>query len=136
VLCDFTAMRKEVLDAEKRQVFGLAFSSDGHTLASAQEDRIILYDVAREARRIKELQYHVFNDDVRSLAFSPSGKFLLAGYMHGWHLWETATGALLARGEFRAARKASVSFLPTGDSVFAVNDGVLGVPIFEIIPGR
>jgi WD40 repeat protein len=76
-------------------VHGLAYSSDGRFLASAEDDLTVrLRDAAtgKEARTLTDL-----TSPVMAVAFSPDGKQLAAGATNGTvAVWDTATWKLFA----------------------------------------
>ena len=75
-------------------VTSVAFSPDGHTLASASEDKKIkLWDVATGVE-LRTLAGHT--TWVESVAFSPDGRTLASGSADGTvKLWDVATGRVL-----------------------------------------
>jgi WD40 repeat protein len=80
------------LKGHKDQIYSIAFSSDGRTLASAsphdKEKAIRLWDVA-SGRELRTIAGH----DVYCVAFSPDGRILASGaYDHRITLWEVASG--------------------------------------------
>ncbi|MFJ9647625.1 hypothetical protein [Streptomyces sp. NPDC101206] len=79
----------------ERGVNALAFSPDGHTLASAGHDGItVLWDVAERTPRLS-LTGHT--GSLRSVAFSPDGRTVAtAGIDQKIMLWDTVRGTRLA----------------------------------------
>ena len=78
-----------LLTAHTRGVDSLAFSPDGHTLASGSTDAIILWDRSTGAE--KRLTGHTHW--ISSLAFSPDGKTLASDSRDGTiRLWDVITG--------------------------------------------
>jgi len=75
-------------------VYALAFSPDGTTLASGSDDnRVILWSVATGAQKTALLGHTHW---VRGLAFSPNGRQLAsASYDQTVSIWNTADGRLL-----------------------------------------
>src|SRR5580698_1222749 len=100
----------------------LAFSPDGHTLASGAEDHTVkLWDVASG----RELRTLSGSDQVTAVAFSPDGRVLAAGSGDDAKtfpragggkisLWDVATGRELPALRGHSAAVTSVAFSPDG----------------------
>ena len=71
---------------------GLAYSPDGHTLASGHYDSICLWD-ATTGELLNTLTEHVLK--VKSVAYSPDGHTLASGDNYSLRLWDATTGELL-----------------------------------------
>jgi WD40 repeat protein len=73
--------------------FKFAFSRDGHTLASADEDdgTVQLWDIATGRGIGQPMTVDTAGITVYSLVFSPDGHHLAAGYSDGLRLWNTDT---------------------------------------------
>jgi WD40 repeat protein len=107
-------------------VNGLAFSSDGKTLASASADRTVrLWNVAEER---EPLVCRGHGADVQAVAFGPNNAVVLSGAGHPYEylakpgevkLWDAVTGKEIVRGIGGLPRMvADVTFAPDGKSVF------------------
>ena len=77
-------------------VQALAFSPDGHTLASAGSDGVVCLWDTRERRSRLLLTGHTAN--VSALAFSPDGRRLASGSLDGTvRIWDAGNGGRYAR---------------------------------------
>ncbi|MGW7381844.1 nSTAND1 domain-containing NTPase [Streptomyces sp. NPDC054794] len=96
----------------------LAFSPDGHTLATGGMDRVVrLWDVPT-GRLVKSLPGHTTT--VVSLAFSPDGRTLAAGSDdHAIRLWDTATGRIRASLTGYTGKSGPLTFSPDGRTLAA-----------------
>ena len=90
----------------------VAFSPDGHTLASGCDDHSIkLWEVA-SGRRLRKLSGEP--DRVNSVAFSPDGRTLVSGHpASSVELWDVASGRKLRTLEWALKRAFCVAFSPT-----------------------
>ncbi len=102
-------------------VYALAFTSDGKTLAVGTGNKEIhLWDVATH-ERIKTLkgQKHA----VCELAFSPNGTILASGDTGGKiHLWDITTGRNLTIYEGRKINIMALAFSPDGETIASISD--------------
>ena len=130
-LCDVAARRRlteDVLPVKDGQVVSVAFSPDGKILAAGYHhetpssrgvDGVVLWDtVAR--RRLAQDPLPVKEGAVRSVAFSPDGKTLAAGYGvgdgGGVVLWDVAARSRLTDEPLpvKEGQVFSVAFSPDG----------------------
>lgn len=90
-----TAKSISEFTAHKDAIYGLAFSPDGTTLATASYDKLVkLWSVG--AKPVEKLALTDHSDAVYAVAFHPSGKLLATGSAdRAVKVWDTATGKRL-----------------------------------------
>ncbi len=101
----------------------LAYSPDGLLLAVGTDSGLVIYD----ARQYSELRFIPSPVWVRSVAFSPDGQTLAAGYYDTTvRLWRVSDGALLHELTDHGSWVRSVAFSPDGAVLItACDDGAL-----------
>lgn len=100
------------------RVWSVAFSPDGHTLASCSEDLTIkLWDL-RTGLCQQTLTGH--QNWIKSIAFSPDGQHLVTGsFDHTLKLWDVPTGCCLKTFYGHTSTVTAVSFSPNGLHLFS-----------------
>jgi WD40 repeat protein len=117
-----------------RAVWSVAFSPDGHTLASGSWDHSVrLWDVG-SGNELQTLSGH--SSSVNSVAFSPDGHTLASGSSdHTVKLWEIASGRQVGTLRGHSSSVRSVAFSPDGRwLVSGSRDGT--IRIWETPSGR
>jgi hypothetical protein len=109
-----TGKDRHVLKGKTARPLGLAFSSDGRTVACGGRDKLIhLWNAETGQELYPALQGH--DGPVQVLAFSPDGQLLASG---GWDkrvlLWEVATGKQLGVLEGHDSHVTALDFAPHG----------------------
>ena len=108
-----------ILEGHTGDVYAIAFSPDGSTLASRSQDNTIrLWDVSTGAHK-HTLEGHTDNGiptaDVTAIAFSPAGSILASGSADNTiRLWDAATGAHKHTLEGHTEAVTAIAFSPDG----------------------
>ncbi len=120
-------------DLTMNRVYGVAYSPDGKTLASAHGDRTVrMWDVeTRELKRTlggsltaTSLERRGHKYAVRSVAFSPDGNILASGGRGGrMLLWDAGTGRLKQFVLRHAGAVWSLAFSPDSNTLAAATEG-------------
>jgi WD40 repeat protein len=107
----------EVLRGHTAQVTSVAFSPDGHSLASSADDHTIhLWELATG----KTIRILPANEEVYSVAYSPDGRFIASsGFEPRVSVWDAGSGQLVRAFEGLKSWSISIAFSPDGRSLVA-----------------
>ncbi|MDQ1027099.1 WD40 repeat protein/transcriptional regulator with XRE-family HTH domain [Streptomyces umbrinus] len=107
-----TGRTQRTIKPSRPSTLSLAFSPDGHTLATASSSGV----VSTWDRRTGRLQDSFSaSGEVASLAFSPDGRTLAAGTVRGVQLWDLATSQ--TRITLPTRSLTAVAFSPDGQTL-------------------
>ena len=107
-----TGEQKQALKGHRDSVDGLAFSSDGQTIATGSDDGTVRLWNAESGDLERKLEGHTAAA-VKTVAFSPDGRMLASGG-GGISLWDVSTGDRLQTLHGHKKWVNSVSFSPDG----------------------
>ncbi|TWH43478.1 AAA-like domain-containing protein [Dulcicalothrix desertica] len=104
------------LNGHQNEVYGVAFSPDGKTLASASKDKTIKLWNVTTGQQISSLTGH--KNEVNSVAFSPDGKTLASASSDKTiKLWNVNTGQQISSLTGHKNYVTSVAFSPDGKTL-------------------
>jgi WD40 repeat protein len=113
--------RSGILDAHKKEVWGLAFSPDGQTLVSGADDHCLkVWDVA-SARARRTLKGH--DALVTAVAYSPNGaQVASASFDATVRLWDASSGEPITALKCNTERVRTLAFSPGGKWLASAGD--------------
>ncbi|WP_438271693.1 WD40 repeat domain-containing protein [Streptomyces phaeochromogenes] len=117
-----TGRTQRTIKPSRPSTLSLAFSPNGHTLATASSSGVVnTWD-----RRTGRLQDSFSaSGEVASLAFSPDGRTLAAGSVRGVQLWDLATSQ--TRITLPTGKLAPVAFSPDGRTLATSTSSSVGL---------
>lgn len=119
-LWDAATGKERPFTGHGREVIGVAWSPDSKIIATGGGDRMVRLWDAATGKEIRVLKGHVGR--VRSLVFSPDGKFLASASENSdfaISLWEVATGKEVRQFRGLFAYGTALAFAPDGQTLSA-----------------
>jgi WD40 repeat protein len=136
---DFTPA--QTLTGHSGEVYSVAISLDGKTLASGSFDRTIKIWNLVTGEKIRTLSGH--SEAVQSVAISPNGRTLASGSLdHTVKIWNLATGELIRTlsGHSEAVQSVAISsdgrILASGGGEFTTNNKDNTIKIWNLATGE
>lgn len=122
------------VNGQSGRVYQVAFSTDGKSLATANDDNSVrLWDAATGKQT---MAFWGHTGSVYTLAFSPNGQFLAsAGADRSVLLWNIATGKLIRKIIGHTAEINSVIFSP-GGQILATGSTDLTIRLWDVNTGQ
>jgi WD40 repeat protein/lipoprotein NlpI len=135
-----TGVKAQTLRGHASTVYSVAFSPDGHTLASGSSDKTIrLWDLSTGAiltpsppSMLTEARTLTHTLHVDCVAFAPNASVLVSGAGNSARMWDTSTGALLQTMETENGVNA-IAFSPDGS--LAAGAALRNVYVWQVPSG-
>ncbi|MER5467795.1 trypsin-like peptidase domain-containing protein [Streptomyces sp. NPDC002685] len=129
-----TSSPRAILDGHANEVLALAFSSDGHTLATAGRDKTArLWNITTDK---KHTTFKGHTNTVYEVAFSPDGRTLAtASADKTARLWDAATGKPRSTLKRHTDEVNEVAFSPDGRTLASASDDST-VRLWDVATGK
>ncbi|MET9897063.1 trypsin-like peptidase domain-containing protein [Streptomyces sp. NPDC006446] len=129
-----TSSPRATLDGHANEVLALAFSRDGHTLATAGRDKTArLWNVTTDK---KHGTFKGHTNTVYEVAFSPDGRTLATASADSTaRLWDAATGKLRSTLKEHTGEVNEVAFSPDGRTLATASDDST-VRLWDVATGK
>lgn len=125
------------------EIYSIAFSPDGETLASGGADKTVRLWQTRTGLLIRTLEGHT--GTVNTVAFSPDGEVLGSSSDHTVRLWEVRTGLPIQTLEGHTDSISTIAFSPDGKTlasggfdrtvkIWELPSGILAQTLTELFP--